>query len=96
MSAYTLGTRRGYAASVTSSTATKARDLRRQRKSGKIRAGSADEEMTLVDHLKGMHMTEEGKRELKSLLICLVTLGEKESAQKLQQTAENFQVFVSP
>ncbi|XP_048598294.1 elongator complex protein 1-like isoform X1 [Brassica napus] len=92
MSAYTLGTRRGSAASVTSSTATKARDLRRQRKSGKIRAGSAGEEMALVDHLKGMRMTEGGKRELKSLLICLVTLGEKESAQKLQQTAENFQV----
>uniref|UniRef100_A0A1J3GUZ0 Elongator complex protein 1 n=1 Tax=Noccaea caerulescens TaxID=107243 RepID=A0A1J3GUZ0_NOCCA len=93
MSAYTLGTRRGSAASVSSSTATsKARDLRRQRKSGKIRAGSAGEEMALVDHLKGMRMTEGGKRELKSLLICLVTLGENESAQKLQMTAENFQV----
>ncbi|KAG5376896.1 hypothetical protein IGI04_041492 [Brassica rapa subsp. trilocularis] len=89
---YLTRTRRGSAASVTSSTATKARDLRRQRKSGKIRAGSAGEEMALVDHLKGMRMTEGGKRELKSLLICLVTLGEKESAQKLQQTAENFQV----
>lgn len=53
---------------------------------------SAGEEMALVDHLKGMRMTDGGKRELKSLLICLVTLGEKESAQKLQQTAENFQV----
>ncbi|XP_010453457.1 PREDICTED: elongator complex protein 1 [Camelina sativa] len=93
MSAYTLGTRRGSAASVSSSTATsRARDLRRQRKSGKIRAGSAGEEMALVDHLKGMRMTDGGKRELKSLLICLVTLGETESAQKLQQTAENFQV----
>lgn len=48
--------------------------------------------MALVDHLKGMRMMEGGKRELKSLLICLVTLGETESAQKLQQTAENFQV----
>ncbi|KAG7550537.1 Elongator complex protein 1 [Arabidopsis thaliana x Arabidopsis arenosa] len=93
MSAYTLGTRRGSAASASSSTATsRARDLRRQRKSGKIRAGSAGEEMALVDHLKGMRMTEGGKRELKSLLICLVTVGEVESAQKLQQTAENFQV----
>ncbi|KFK25593.1 hypothetical protein AALP_AA8G134800 [Arabis alpina] len=93
MSAYTLGTRRGSSASVSSSTAnSKARDLRRQRKHGKIRAGSAGEEMALVEHLKGMRMTEGGKRELKSLLICLVTLGEKESAQKLQQTAENFQV----
>lgn len=48
--------------------------------------------MALVDHLKGMRMTEGGKRELKSLLICLVTLGENESAQKLQMTAENLQV----
>lgn len=48
--------------------------------------------MALVDHLKGMRMTDGGKRELKSLLICLVTLGENESAQKLHMTAENFQV----
>ncbi|KAM7271630.1 hypothetical protein ACFE04_030844 [Oxalis oulophora] len=92
MSAYTTGTRRGSAASTASTTASKARDSRRQRKRGKIRPGSADEEMALVDHLKGMSLTDGAKHELKSLLTCLVMLSEEETAQKLQRTTENFQL----
>ncbi|KAI7998305.1 Elongator complex protein 1 [Camellia lanceoleosa] len=40
MSAYTKGTRKSSAASISSTTSTKARDTRRQRNKGKIRAGS--------------------------------------------------------
>ncbi|XP_010520124.1 PREDICTED: elongator complex protein 1 isoform X2 [Tarenaya hassleriana] len=93
MSAYTFGTRKGSAASVVSSTAaSRARESRRRRKGGKIRAGSPGEELALVDHLKGMRLTDGAKRELNSLLVCLVTLGEKGYAKKLQNAAENFQV----
>ncbi|KAL8518812.1 hypothetical protein ACS0TY_009965 [Phlomoides rotata] len=90
MSAYTTGTRKGSSASTTVSTSTKGRG--RQRNRGKIRAGSPDEETALVEHLKGMSLAEGAKCELKSLLICLVMLGEEEIARKLQRTAEKFQV----
>ncbi|KAL8541825.1 hypothetical protein ACS0TY_002904 [Phlomoides rotata] len=90
MSAYTTGTRKGSSASTTISTSTKGRG--RQRNRGKIRAGSPDEEMALVEHLKGMSLSEGAKCELKSLLICLVMLGEEATARKLQRTAEKFQL----
>ncbi|KAL7101391.1 hypothetical protein ACP275_08G051400 [Erythranthe tilingii] len=90
MSAYTTGTRRGSSASTTLSTSTRGRG--RQRNRGKIRAGSADEEAALVDHLKGMSLSEGGKIELKSLLISLLMLGEEDTARKLQRTAEKFQL----
>ncbi|XP_009794332.1 elongator complex protein 1 isoform X2 [Nicotiana sylvestris] len=92
MSAYTLGTRKGSAASIKSSASTKARDMRRQRNRGKIRAGSPGEEIALVEHLKGMSLTAGAKRELKSLLICLVMLGKEDIARKLQHVATNFQL----
>ncbi|OIT03214.1 PREDICTED: elongator complex protein 1 isoform X1 [Nicotiana attenuata] len=92
MSAYTLGTRKGSAASIKSSASTKARDMRRQRNRGKIRAGSPGEEIALVEHLKGMSLTTGAKRELKSLLICLVMLGKEDIARKLQHVATNFQL----
>lgn len=92
MSAYTTGTNKGSAASVISSKASKARGMRRQRNRGKIRAGSPDEEMALVEHLKGMSLASGAKRELKSLLVCLVTLGVEETARKVQRAGENFQL----
>ncbi|KAG9150192.1 hypothetical protein Leryth_009778, partial [Lithospermum erythrorhizon] len=82
MSAYSRG----------STASTKARDMRRQRKKGKIRAGSPDEEIALVEHLTGMSVTAGAKRELKSLLTCLVMLGKEDIARKLQQVSESFQL----
>nr|KYP75449.1 Putative elongator complex protein 1 [Cajanus cajan] len=92
MSAYTTGTRKSSAASISSAATSKARDTRRQRKRGKIRPGSPDEEMALVDHLKGMSLTVEARRELKTLLVALMMFGEGETCRKLQQTGENFQL----
>ncbi|CBI31709.3 unnamed protein product, partial [Vitis vinifera] len=92
MSAYTTGTRKGSAASISSSTASKGRGMRRQRNRGKIRAGSPGEEMALVEHLKGMYLTPGAERELKSLLVSLVVLGKEEMAKKLQRTGEAFQL----
>lgn len=92
MSAYTTGTRKGSAASISSSTTSKARGIRRQRNRGKIRAGSPDEEMALVEHLKGMSLAAGAKRELKSLLVSLVMLGKEDIARKLQRFGENFQL----
>lgn len=48
--------------------------------------------MALVEHLKGMSLTEGAKSELKSLLISLIMLGEESTARKLQRTAEKFQL----
>ncbi|KAL3626817.1 Elongator complex protein 1 [Castilleja foliolosa] len=90
MSAYTTGTRRGSSASSTSSKSTKGRG--RQRNRGKIRAGSPDEEMALVEHLKGMSLSEGAKIEIKSLLISLVMLGKVDTARKLQRTCDKFQL----
>ncbi|KAL1295662.1 hypothetical protein HN51_056516 [Arachis hypogaea] len=92
MSAYTTGTQRSSAASLSSTATSKARNSRRQKKRGKIRPGSPDEEMALVEHLKGMSLTPEARRELKSLLVSLMMLGEGETARKLQHVAENFQL----
>ncbi|XP_068634801.1 elongator complex protein 1 [Aristolochia californica] len=93
MSAYTTGTIKGSGASVSSSTLSKTRDRRRQRKKGgKIRAGSPGEEMALVDHLKGMAFTSGVKRELQSLIHVLVMLGKEESSRKLQLAGHSFQV----
>ncbi|KAF8396752.1 hypothetical protein HHK36_018382 [Tetracentron sinense] len=93
MSAYTTGTRKGSSASIISSTASKAREMRRQRKKGgKIRAGSPGEEMALVEHLKGLSLTTAAQRELKSLLVALVMLGKEETARKLQRTGDGFQL----
>ncbi|XP_071732842.1 elongator complex protein 1-like isoform X2 [Rutidosis leptorrhynchoides] len=91
MSAYTTGTRKGSAASVSSSGTSK-RGLRRQKKRGKIRAGSPDEETALVEHLKGMCFAAGAKREVKSLLGCLVMIGKQDIARKLQRCVETFQL----
>ncbi|XP_023749809.1 elongator complex protein 1 isoform X1 [Lactuca sativa] len=91
MSAYTTGSRKDSAASMISSSTSK-RGQRRQKKKGKIRAGSPDEEMALVEHLKGMSLTAGAARELKSLLGCLVMIGKEDVARKLQRVAENFQL----
>ncbi|XP_058758036.1 elongator complex protein 1-like isoform X1 [Vicia villosa] len=92
MSAYTTGTRKSSAVSTISAATTRAREARRQRKRGKIRPGSAGEEFALVDHLKGMSLRVESRRELKSLLVSLMMFGEGETARKLQQMGENFQL----
>ncbi|XP_057484580.1 elongator complex protein 1-like isoform X2 [Actinidia eriantha] len=92
MSAYTKGTRKGSAASISSSTTSKARYMRRQRNKGKIRAGSPGEEMALVEHLKGIPLTAGAKHELKSLLISLVMVAKEDIARKLQRIGENFQL----
>nr|XP_043613300.1 elongator complex protein 1 [Erigeron canadensis] len=88
MSAYTTGTRKSSAASMSSSK----RGIRRQKKRGKIRAGSPDEETALVEHLKGMSLAAGAARELKSLLACLVMIGKEDIARKLQRVGENFQL----
>ncbi|KAK2978096.1 hypothetical protein RJ640_009260 [Escallonia rubra] len=92
MSAYTTGTRKGSTASISSSTSSKARGMRRQRNKGKIRAGSPDEEMALVEHLKGMSLAAAAKCELQSLLVSLVMFGKEDSGRKLQRVGENFQL----
>lgn len=48
--------------------------------------------MALVDHLKGMSLAAGAKLELKSLLVCLILLGEEGIARKLQRAGENFQL----
>ncbi|GAA0163596.1 general transcription factor [Lithospermum erythrorhizon] len=53
---------------------------------------SPDEEIALVEHLKGMSVAAGAKRELKSLLTCLVMLGKEDIARKLQQVCESFQL----
>lgn len=92
MSAYSTGTRKGSVASIASSTPSKPRERRRQRNKGKIRAGSPDEEMALVEHIKGMSLTVGAKHELKSLLLALVMLGKEDIARQLQRIGENFQI----
>ncbi|KAL6878468.1 hypothetical protein ACP4OV_012638 [Aristida adscensionis] len=92
MSAYTTRSTKESSASVMSSTATKSRGARRQKKGGKIRAGSPGEEMGLVEHLKGMALTSSAQKELKSLLIVLLQLGKEEIARQVQQAADSFEV----
>ncbi|KAE7996819.1 hypothetical protein FH972_001508 [Carpinus fangiana] len=92
MSAYTTGSRKSTTSSIISSATSKARDMRRQRKRGKIRPGSPGEELALAEHLKGMSLTAGARRELKSLLLSLVMLSEEEIARKLQRAGENFQL----
>jgi len=48
--------------------------------------------MALVEHLKGMSLTVEARRELKSLLVSLMMFGEGETCRKLQIMGENFQL----
>ncbi|XAR66310.1 hypothetical protein NMG60_11012496 [Bertholletia excelsa] len=93
MSAYTKGTRKGSAASVSSAASSKARGTRRQHNRGKIRAGSPGEEMALVEHMKGMALTAGTKHELKSLIVSLVMLSKEDIARKLQRTAEHLQLL---
>ena len=45
-----------------------------------------------MEHLKGMSLTVEARRELKSLLVSLMMFSEGETARKLQQMGENFQL----
>lgn len=92
MSAYTTRSTKESTASVISSNASKSRGARRQKKGGKIRAGSPGEEMALVEHLKGMALTGSAENELKSLLVVLIQLGKEESARQVQQAADNFVV----
>ncbi|KAG2536665.1 hypothetical protein PVAP13_9NG211300 [Panicum virgatum] len=92
MSAYTTRSTKESSASVISSRASKSRGARRQKKGGKIRAGSPGEEMALVEHLKGMALTGSAESELKSLLVVLIQLGKEETARQVQQAADNFEV----
>ncbi|KAK1284983.1 Elongator complex protein 1 [Acorus calamus] len=94
MSAYTMGTVKGSGTSISSRTTGKARDMRRQKhRGGKIRAGSPGEEMALVEHLKGMSLTETSLRELKSLVLILVMLGKEETARQLQRVGDSLQLW---
>ena len=45
-----------------------------------------------MDHLKGMGLTAGAQRELKSLVVALLMLGKEETARKLQQVADTFQL----
>ncbi|KAL0540979.1 hypothetical protein IC582_021005 [Cucumis melo] len=92
MSAYSAGSRRSSAVTMSTTSGRKSREARRQKSRGKIRPGSPGEEMALVEHLKGMTLTAGPRSELKSLLISLVMLGKEETAKKLQRTAESFQL----
>jgi len=53
---------------------------------------SPREEMAQVDHLKDMALTAGSQRELKSLVVALLMLGKEETARKLQQVADTFQL----
>uniref|UniRef100_A0A0E0I2D9 Elongator complex protein 1 n=1 Tax=Oryza nivara TaxID=4536 RepID=A0A0E0I2D9_ORYNI len=92
MSAYTTRSTKESSASVISSSASKSRGARRQKKGGKIRAGSPGEEMALVEHLKGMSLTSGALTELKSLLVVLIQLGREETALQVQLAGDNFEV----
>ncbi|KAJ0979468.1 hypothetical protein J5N97_014942 [Dioscorea zingiberensis] len=93
MSAYTRRSKTNSTTSIISSSVSKARDMRRQKKKGgKIRAGSPGEEMGLVDHLKSMSLTESAQRDVKSLLRVLVIIGEADIAKHLQSRARTFQL----
>ncbi|KAI0527653.1 hypothetical protein KFK09_003258 [Dendrobium nobile] len=93
MSAYTTRTAKDSVSSTASTNLRKAREIRRRAsKGGKIRAGSPGEEMALIEHLKGMALTEGAIRELKSLLLALLMLGKDEIARQLQCSGDNFQL----
>lgn len=48
--------------------------------------------MALLEHLKGISITDSAQRELKSLLNALITLCKEEPARRLQRAADNFQM----
>ncbi|EPS70132.1 hypothetical protein M569_04629, partial [Genlisea aurea] len=91
MSAYTYTT--GYVSIYNVIVITQARSRNRQRKTGKIRAGSPNEEAGLVEHLKGMRLSEGAKTELKSLIECLVMNGEGKLGRRVQVSGEKFQAY---
>jgi elongator complex protein 1 len=53
---------------------------------------SPGEEMALVEHLKGMALTDGAENELKNLLVVLIQLGKEETARQVQQAADSFEV----
>lgn len=52
---------------------------------------SPGEEMALVDHIKGMSLSDGAQHELKTLLFALVMIAKEEMARKLQKVASSFQ-----
>ncbi|KAJ4792991.1 Elongator complex protein 1 [Rhynchospora pubera] len=93
MSAYTTSrSLKDSGSSVTTSTASKARGGRRQKKGGKIRAGSPGEELALVEHLRGMALASGAQREIKSLVVVLLSLGKYDIARQVQNCVDNFEV----
>ncbi|KAJ3682747.1 hypothetical protein LUZ60_012974 [Juncus effusus] len=93
MSAYTTRSARDSGASVTSSTARSARSARQQKKkAGKIRAGSAGEELALVDHLNQISLTPAAQREIKSLILTLLSVGKDEIALHVQTSVDTFEL----
>lgn len=93
MSIYTTRTAKDSVSSSASTTLRKAREMRRKaNKGGKIRAGSPGEEMALIEHLKGMALTDGAIQELKSLLLALLMLGKEEIARQLHCSGDNFQL----
>lgn len=55
-------------------------------------ACSPGEEMALVEHLRGMALTGGAQSELKSLLVALIQLGQAETARRVQEAADSFEV----
>lgn len=55
-------------------------------------ACSPGEEMALVEHLRGMALTGGAQNELKSLLVALIQLGQAETARRVQEAADSFEV----
>ena len=53
---------------------------------------SPGEEMALVDHLKGMSLTTDAQKELRSLLVVLTQLGKEDTARQVQLAGDNFEV----
>lgn len=53
---------------------------------------SPGEELALVDHLRGMALTAEAQREIKSLVVVLISFGKDEIARQVQNCVDNFEL----
>lgn len=53
---------------------------------------SPGEELALVEHLRGMALTAGVQREIKSLVVVLLSLGKDEIARQVQNCVDNFEM----
>jgi elongator complex protein 1 len=54
---------------------------------------SPGEELALVEHLRGMALTTGAQREIKSLIVVLISLGKDEIARQVQNCVDNFEMI---